>query len=504
MNRTQKFLMNSFSTGLLQIVTMITGMITPRIMLTVYGSEINGLVSSITQFISYFNLVEAGLSGAAIYALYEPLAQNNHKRINGVISAAKKFYTQSGYIFVSLTLGLAFLYPAFVKSDGLSPLLVGVLVLILGMKGCLEFFTLSKYRVLLSADQKTYVISVASIVQIVLNTVIIVVLARYRVNIVLLRFIALFSVFARSAILLLYCKKRYRYLNYNEIPDKTALNKRWDALYIQILGAVHVGTPTVLITFLLKNLKLVSVYSIYNMIISSLNKIASIFISGLSASFGDIIARKEWDILKRSYREFEFTYYMIISVIYSTALITIMSFINIYTKGVSDINYNVPLLGFIFVLDGVLYNLKTPQGMLVISAGMYRETRWQTTLQGIIAILAGAILSFKFGIIGILIGSVLSNLYRVIDLLFFVPKNITKTSVKSSLFKMARVFMCIILTWIPFNFINYNPATLISWFFYAIIVVIFALIVTCAINFVFDKNDFLNVSKRVIRLRVKR
>ena len=67
----------------------------------------------------------------------------------------------------------------------------------------------------------------------------------------------------------------------------------------------------------------------------------------------------------------------------------IMPFIRIYTAGVTDINYNEPLVGFLFVLNGLLYNLKTPQGMLVISAGMYKETRIQTTIQGAIVVILG-------------------------------------------------------------------------------------------------------------------
>jgi hypothetical protein len=143
-------------------------------MLMFYGSEINGLVSSISQFIAYFNLVEAGLSGAAVYALYKPLADNDHKAINGVVSAANKFYIQAGYIFISLTIGLAVLYPIFVKTGALPPLNVGLLVLILGVNGALEFFTMAKFRVLLTADQKAYVTSLASIAHIALNTIILV------------------------------------------------------------------------------------------------------------------------------------------------------------------------------------------------------------------------------------------------------------------------------------------------------------------------------------------
>ena len=47
-----------------QFVAMVVAFFIPRILLSVYGSEINGLVVSIKQFISYFLLVEAGISGA--------------------------------------------------------------------------------------------------------------------------------------------------------------------------------------------------------------------------------------------------------------------------------------------------------------------------------------------------------------------------------------------------------------------------------------------------------
>src|SRR5690554_2356356 len=214
MSRTNKFFYNSISTAFYQVILTLTGFIAPRMMLKYYGSEINGLVSSINQFIIYFRLVEAGLSSAAIYALYKPLADNDHKAINGVVAAAKKFYTQSGYIFVSLTIGLAIFYPLFIDIDILSPISVVLLVLILGTNGALEFFTLSKYRVLLTADQRTYVISLASLVHIITSTIIVIIFATMRIDIVLLRLIALSSIFLRSLILMVYTKINYKYVDY--------------------------------------------------------------------------------------------------------------------------------------------------------------------------------------------------------------------------------------------------------------------------------------------------
>lgn len=486
------------STAFYQIAIMAAGLVAPRIMLSYYGSEINGLVSSITQFIVYFNLVEAGLSGAAIYSLYKPLAEKNYKAINAIVVAAKKFYTKSGYIFISLTVGLAAFYPLYVKTDSLTPLNVSILVIVLSANGILEFFTLAKYRVLLSADQRTYVISLASLLHIVVNTLVIVILGTRQVDIVVLRTVALLSIFLRSLVLMVYTKRKYKYLNYKEKPDNQSLSRRWDALYLQVLGAIHSGAPVLILTMLTKNLKLVSVYTVFNMVIGAINGILSIFISGLSASFGDVIARGETPVLQKAYKEFEFAYYVLITAVYSIAFVTIMPFVRIYTLGVVDIKYDLPLIGFLFVLNGLLFNIKTPQGMLVISAGLFRETRVQTTIQGAIAVFGGIVLTYFFGIAGVLVASILSNLYRDIDLIIFISKNITMLPIKNTIFRVIRMCLSILIIFIPFFFIELTPTGYISWAIDGIIVGVYVSFVLLVFNLVFERKAMGDVVKRII------
>lgn len=498
MNRTKKFFYNSLTTALYQVFLMLAGFITPQVMLRFYGSEINGLVSSINQFIAYFNLVEAGISGAAIYALYKPLANNDHQAINGVVTAAKKFYTQAGYIFISLTLGMAVIYPMFVKAHTVSTLDIGLLVLILGVNGALEFFTLSKYRVLLSADQRTYVISLASLAYIVANTAIIVIFAKLGTGIVVLRLIALFSIFLRSFILMIYAKVKYRYLNYREKPNTKALNKRWDAFYLQILAAIQNGAPVVIITLILNNLKLVSVYTVFNMVLGGIGGLLSIFISGLAASFGDVIARNEQATLQKVYREFELSYYSIITIIYAVTFVSIMPFIRIYTAGITDVSYDLPLIGFLFVLNGILYNLKTPQGMLVTAAGLFKETKMQTTIQGIIVVVGGIALAPFLGIAGVLVSSILSNIYRDVDLLFFTPRYITKLPVGKTVSRWFRMLICLMLIGVPFKFIPVNPDNYLSWMFSVTGIGIYALLVVILDGFIFDRADMKGVLRRII------
>ncbi len=501
-SRTKKFAYNSITTALQQLTVMLVGFVVPRIMLQYYGSEINGLSSSINQFITYFNLVEAGLSGAAVYALYKPLADNNITEISSVVSAAKKFYKQAGCIFLALIILLSIIYPAFISTSALDKISTGLLVLVLGFSGCMEFFTLAKYRALLTADQKTYVISLATIVQTLMNAVIIILFAKYQYNIVILRGIAQLAIISRSVILWLYCRKHYPDINYNEKPNIKTLDKRWSALFLQVLNVIQQSTPVMIMTLLLRDLKAISVYTVCNIPISGINGILGIFKSGLAAGFGELIAKKEIVTLQRAYQEFELAFYAIISFIYSVALVMMQPFVNIYTDGITDTVYNRPVLCILMVIWGLMYNLKTPQGMLVISAGLYKETQWRTAVQGVIGLIAGIGFSFVWGIEGIVLGIIVSDIYRNIDLLFYIPKYVTKLSYTHTLKRWSIVFAHMALVYTVTNFLGIQERviSIVDWILVAVSVSIFSIVVLFVLCFVFDRQILCNLITRIKRI----
>ncbi len=495
-NRTKKFMHNSLSTALYQIVVMLVGFVTPRIILQFYGSELNGLVSSINQLISYLALVEAGIAGAAVYALYKPLADKDHDAISSVVTATKNFYNQSGWIFTALIVVMAVVYPFFIKTSKLGILEVMILVLVLGSKSFLEFFTLSKYRVILTADQRTYVVSNASTIYVLFQMIIIVVLSVLRLNIVVVYTVAIIALLTRSFILMFYVKKHYSYINYKATPNKKALDQRWDALFLQVLGAAQTGAP-ILIATIFTTLEDVSVYAIYNMVLSGINGLLSIFVNGLSAGFGDVIARKEEKTLQHSYKDFEYAYYILITIVYSVTAIMLLPFVKVYTNGITDANYVRPVIAILFAFNGLLYNLKTPQGTLVISAGMYRETRYRSLIQALIIIVGGVMLAPYLGLVGILIASCLSNLYRVIDLAIFVPKRITMLPARKSFLRITITTVLCVCMYLPFAFFEFTATGIFDWVLKAIIVSICVFVVTVLVNLIFEKKQFIYILTRI-------
>ena len=495
MNRTQKFALNSLTAAINQIVVMIVGFITPRLMISTYGSEVNGLVSSLNQFISYISLVEAGIGGAAIFSLYKPLADRDTGKISSIVVSARKSYRQAGYIFSSGIFALALIYALVCSTKTLTFGKIFPLALLLGVNGCADFFFVSGYRVLLTADQKNYVLSTIGVVQIILRTTIICVLALHKVNVVLLYAITATLVFLKCTLIFIYSKKSYPYIDKNAPADDAALNKRWDVIYQQILGTVQTGAPTVIATIILDFLQ-VSVYSIYNMVMAGINGVLGVFITGLPAGFGELIAKGEKESLRKSVSAFEVAYYYLLSIAYGVTMVMILPFVSVYTAGLTDVNYYSPTLAMVIVLNGLLYNIKTPQSMLIISAGMYKETRWRVTMQGAIIIVMGVFLGIPFGLTGIMVGSCISNLYRTIDLLFFVPKRITHNKAYTSAFRMIRVLVNIAIICAPSIIFKIHVTGYFEWVCYAVGYVVYAVIVVTTTTVLFDKMEFLSLIQR--------
>ena len=502
MNRTKNFAFNTFYTMLNSMVVMIVGFITPRLLLVYFGSEINGLVSSISQFVSYFNLVEAGLANASIVALYKPIANKDFDGINGVVSATKKYYYQSGYIFTGLVFMLALLYPSFAQTTELSNVEMSLLVIFIGANGFLNFFSLAKYRALLTAAQKVYVVSNASTIYTILHTVIIVSGVYFEFSILAIYFMSIFAMISRNSILHLYVKRYFPKVDFNSEPNFTALNKRWDALILQFTGLAQRSAPTLIITFFL-SLGEVSIFAIYNMVVTGIQGILGIFTNSLASGFGDLIAREDNKLLAKTYSQFELTYLMLIAIAYTATFNLMLPFVNLYTQGVKDINYDLPIFSIIIVLNSFLYIIKTPQGMLINAAGHFKETKVQSFIQALIIIIGGIILVQPFGLMGVLIAMCLSNLYRLIDMFFYVPKYILNINYKKS-FKnyLLLISIMIVSQFLISTFFDWDINSIIHWILYAIVLVIVTAIITLLINYLFNKGDFCQVYERIKSMKL--
>ena len=496
MGRTGKFIRNLLASGGLQVIMMISGFVVPKIMIDVYGSEVNGLVTSITMLVGYVMLVEMGLGASLVYSLYKPLADADTAAINSILVASRNFYYKTGFLFLAIVAVVSAVYPMLVSCSAVSDIEICILFFLVAANGVLEFFTLAKYRALLTADQKTYVAAVATAVQVLTQMAIIAVFAYGGFSIVQVRVLVLFSLFLRSIILWGYCKVKYPFIDFSAKPNYGALSNRYDAFYFQMVGVVHNTAPILIVTFMM-GFGDVSVYSVYNLVYMGVLALLSVFITGLHAGFGDLLARGEREKFKRAFNQFEFSYGILIAVIYATMWIAYMPFMKVYIPH-ADINYQYPEIAALMTINGIVYNLKTPYGMLTNAAGKFRESRWQISIQAAIEIVCGIIFCYFWGINGVVCASILSNVYRDVDFVFFTPKHLTHFGFGYSLKIWARVFICIALSILAFKAVpDFGSGGYAMWVLYTIAAFLASLAVALAVNILIDFDMFKNTLKRV-------
>lgn len=155
---TKKSLKNIMSGLLGQIISIIFGIYIPHLVIISLGSESNGLLSSVNTVIGYLNLLEAGIGTASLQALYGPVAESCETEINGILSATIQFYRKTGFYYGIGILGIALIYPAVVNSQ-LSVITISVVILLSGMPNVINFYFQGKYKILLQADGRNYILT---------------------------------------------------------------------------------------------------------------------------------------------------------------------------------------------------------------------------------------------------------------------------------------------------------------------------------------------------------
>lgn len=439
--RTKLAFRNAAASLLLQLTLALSGILLPRFFIAVYGSPVNGLVSSITQFISYMTLVEAGIGAAGTVSLYQPLARGDLPSVSRIVSAARRFYLRSGALFAALAVLLTVFYPYAVRSEIQNVSFIRMMVLVLCVNGIVDYFFLGKYRVLLLADQRGYVISVIQIVGTVVMTAASIVLIQLNCSALLVKAVAAVIYLLRSLAVALYVRRHYPKVDFRAEADNAAFAQRWSALLHQVVGMVVNNTDIVLLTLLLARNALaeVSVYTVYNMVAYALSGLLQSISNGLGSGFGQVIASGERDTLRRSFSSYEYVFFLIIFAAYGSMAVLLYPFVGLYSADFTDgvVYLRWPLVA-LFTAGGLLQSLRLPGLTLITAAGHFRQTRVRAVVEAVINLGVSLALIRPLGIVGVLLGTCASYLYRTTDVILYSARHFVPGSLGRTLFRLLR------------------------------------------------------------------
>lgn len=449
-----------------QAIVMISGFILPRIILKTFDSDVNGLVSSLNQFLSYVSLIEGGLTGVVSANLYKPLVENDIDLLNRILKTASQFYKKIALIFSLYAISVAFIYPIIVKTK-FKYSYVATLSLILSINLFVQYFFSITWKTLLIADKKGYVVFLTYSFVLIVNLIITLILVYIYPSIHLVKMGSALIYLIQPFIYHIYIKNNYTINILNSDGDSNLLEQRWDGLAINIAAFIHNNTDVVILS-LLGTLHDVSVYSVYFLVVAGLKSIIVAISQAIIPIVGRTYASGNRQNLNKIFGIYEMIILFLSFLLFTIGGLTITPFVKLYTSGVYDANYNQPVFGWLIIVAELVYCIREPYVSLAYSANRFKDFKSISYIEAILNIVISIIFVKKFGIVGVAIGTLISMLTRTIYQINYLKNNILKRSyIKLYKIIIIYIFGSVISSVLSQKFISDGGNTILGWIGYA-------------------------------------
>ena len=124
--------------------------------LSYYGSEVNGLVNSIAQFLQVIAFLELGVGAVVQSALYKPLAVRNEEQISKIMVSGNSFFKKIAYALTVYVILLVIIYPRLVDNK-FGYVYDITLIISMSISYFAQYYFGLIDSLLISADQREYI-----------------------------------------------------------------------------------------------------------------------------------------------------------------------------------------------------------------------------------------------------------------------------------------------------------------------------------------------------------
>lgn len=405
-----------------QVIVILLGIVIPRLFLIYFGSETNGFLNSVNQIFSYFTLFEAGVGTAALQALYGPVARKDEGAISSIIAATEQFYRRTGIVYIIAVAALAWIYPAVVRAE-IPGKTMAVVILLNGLGGAVAYLFQGKFMILLRAEGKNYVISLITMIVNIAASLCKVFLIYSGCSLIVIQASYLFMCVLQMLLYEIYIRKNYRWINRKAFPDYRAVEQKNSVLVHQLSTLVFGNTDVILLTVLSGDLKLVSVYTTYNMVIGMGNVVVNQINGAVTFRLGQLYQtnQKKYFVYHHYYEVFNM---ILVFTIFTVMYVLLQPFIALYTSGVHDIDYEMKGLTLLFVLIPLISNARQASACLINYAGHFAKTQSRALIETGINLGVSIAGILRFGIYGALFGTIAALLYRANDMILYTYRHI--------------------------------------------------------------------------------
>lgn len=405
--RTKNTVRNIRAGVIYQIVSIVLPFINRTAILYTLGTEFTGLSGLFTSILHVLNIAELGFNSAIVYSLYQPVAENDTKKINEIVSLLKRVYNIIGLFILIAGLLLMPAIPYLIKGTYPSSINIYYLYLLYLVNSVLSYFLFAYKESLLIANQRKDIAdNIRTIINIFRYLIQLIVLIMFR-NFYIYLVISIIGTILTNIIIHFSVSKRYKYLNNVNIKTKipNSIKKQVRGLMVGKIGDTCRNSFDSLIISSFLGLTALTIYGNYYYIYSSLTGIMLVICNSMSASVGNSIVEKSE---KENYSNL-LTFSQLFAIILCVCTTCLVTLYQPFMKIWVGEKLLLPLIDmFLFCLYFYMVNINNIRNQFISGNGMWDKLKTSYILEAIANLILNILLGKLLGITGVIIATILT------------------------------------------------------------------------------------------------
>ena len=391
------------------VLSLLLAFFSRKVFLDCLGAEFIGLTGMLSNIMNFLSVAELGIGTSIVYFLYKPLQEDNHAKINEVMSMLAFLYRRIGIIigtigmivslffpwwFNNLTTGLPLAYFAFYSFLGSS--VVG--------------YIFNYKQLLVGANQKQYLVNSYFQTIGILQSITQILLAYYYRNLWLWVGVGLMFTIFGIIIFNYRIQQLYPWLRvdlkkgHENLKKYPEVLKKTRQIFVQrIKDFILYRSDEIMVGMFVSVVK-VAFYGNYTMIINKLNFLVNILSQGLGAGVGNLLAEGNENNIMKIFWELTAVRFMILGIIIFSLLLFFQPFIGCWL----GTEYQLSDVVVYLVIFNLFIRYQAAAVYIYLgSAGLFSDI-WASWTELVVNITVTLLLAPTYGIAGILIGKIIS------------------------------------------------------------------------------------------------
>mgnify|MGYP007069836773 CR=1 FL=1 len=421
---------------LFYILSLFLAFFSRRIFLDCLGAEFIGLTGMLQNIMSFLSVAELGIGTSIVYFLYKPLQEDNHEKINEVMSMLAFLYRCIGFVIGISGLVVSLFFPWWFDnlSTGL-PLVYFAFYSFLATSVAGYIFNYK--QLLVGANQKQYLVNAYFQTIGIVQSLVQIILAYYYRNLWLWVVVGLIFTIIGIIIFNHRIQQLYPWLSINLKEGRKNLKKYPEVLkktrqiFVQkIKDFILYKSDEILVGMFVSVVK-IAYYGSYTMIINKLNVLVNILSDGLSAGVGNLLAEGNEKNIMKIFWELTAVRFFILGMIIFTLLMFFQPFIRCW---LGEQYLLEDLIVYLLILNLFIRYQSAAVYIYMGAAGLFSDV-WASWTELIVNLTITLLLAPTYGIAGILLGKIIS--FALISV-FWKPYYVFSQGLKKSVWEYWR------------------------------------------------------------------